>query len=179
MPTLSLIHAPDPIFKKKAELVEKVDNEIRAIVDNMFETLEFEKAVGIGANMVGILKSIAIVDLHENNISTPFTFINPEIYWKSDEVQEFEEASICFAGISAKITRPKIIKLRYLDYDGKEQDLEAEGFFSTVIQHEIDYLNGITFLDHLSRTKREMLIKKVFKFIKQNPPHVHNEHCNH
>jgi len=179
MTILSLIHAPDPIFKKKAIEVDKIDDEIRTIIDDMFETLEFEKAVGIGANMVGILKRIAVVDLHENNISKPHAFINPEIIWESDKTQTFEEASICFAGISAKITRPESIKLKYLDYDGEQQELEAEGFLATVIQHEIDYLNGITFLDHLSRTKREMLLKKMLKFIKNNPPHVHSESCNH
>ena len=151
MALLSLVYAPDPIFKKKAKPVQKMDDSIRALVDDMFETLEYEKGVGMGANMVGVLKRIAIVDLHEDGISRPYTFINPEIFWHSDAMQEHEEASLCFAEISAGIKRPKSIKIRYLDYDGEEQELEAEGFFASVIQHEVDYLDGITFLDHLSK----------------------------
>jgi peptide deformylase len=175
----SLVYAPNPIFKKKAEPVEKVDDAIRALVDDMFKTLEFEQGAGMGANMVGILKRIAIVDLCEDGASNPYTFINPEIVWHSEETQEHEEASLCFPGISAKITRPETIKVRYLDYDGKPQELKAEGFLATVIQHEIDYLDGITFLDHLSKMKRDMLIKKMKKHIKQHPPHVHGASCNH
>jgi len=179
MTLLSLVHAPDPIFRKKAAIVEKIDDSIRTLVDDMFETLEYEKGVGMGANMVGILKRIAIVDLHENGVSNPHTFINPEIFWRSDEMQEHEEASLCFAAISAKIKRPKAIKIRYLDYDGKQQELEAEGFLASVIQHEVDYLDGITFLDYLSKMKRDMLMKKMLKHIKNHPPHVHGAGCNH
>ena len=179
MALLSLIYAPDPIFKQKAERVEAVTDEVRTIIDDMFETMDHEKAVGIGANMVGLLKSIAVVDLHEGGISKPYAFINPEIFWSSDEMQEHEEASICFLGISAKVKRPKAIKLRYLDYEGKAQELEATGFFASVIQHEVDYLNGIVFLDHLSKLKRDRLMKKMNKQRKLHPPHVHGAHCNH
>jgi len=179
MPVLQLVYAPDPIFKKTCDPIAKVDDATRQIVDDMLKTLEFEKAAGIGANMVGILKQIAVVDLHENDISTPYCFINPEIFWKSDDTQTFEEASLCFPGISAKITRPSKIKLRYLDYDGKQCELEADGFFAAVIQHEVDYLHGKIFLDHLSKMKRDMLIKKMLKFQKQHPPHVHGKNCKH
>lgn len=179
MTILSLVYAPDPIFRKKASPVEKVDDAVRSIIDDMFETLEFEKAVGMGANMVGILKRIAIADLHENGVSKPYTFINPEIFWYSDELQEFEEASICFLGISAAVKRPRAIKLRYLDYNGNKQELEAEGFFASVIQHEIDYLNGKIFLDYVSKMKRDMLIKKMQKYVKDHPPHVHGAGCKH
>src|SRR5690606_26859668 len=114
---------------------------VRRLVDDMFETLAFEKAVGMGATMVGVLQRVAVVDLHEDGVSRPWAFINPEIVWRSDAMQEHEEASLCFPGISAKITRPRAIKMHYLDYDGARQELEAEGFFATVIQHEVDYLD--------------------------------------
>lgn len=179
MAILSLIHAPDPIFKRIAEPVKTVDDEIRTLVDDMFETMEHETAVGMGGNMVGILKRVAVVNLHEGGVSKPYCFINPEITWHSEETQEHEEASLCFAGIAAKIKRPNEIKLRYLDYDGHEQELEASGFFASVIQHEVDYLNGITFLDHLSKMKRDMLLKKMSNYRKQHPPHVHGAGCNH
>ena len=179
MTVLPLVYAPNPIFKKVADPVIEVNDQIRSLINDMFNTLYFEKAVGMGANMVGILKRIAIVDLYENDTPHPYTFINPEISILSKETQTFEEASICYPGISANITRPKHIKVDYLDTDGKPQTLEAEGFFATVIQHEIDYLNGKTYLDHLSKMKRDMLLKKMQKHIKQHPPHIHGEHCNH
>lgn len=179
MKILDIVNAPDPIFRNKAKPVAKVTDETRELVDAMFATMEYERAVGLGANMVGILQRIAVVDLHEGGHSKPYCFINPEITWKSEETQTFEEASISFAGISAEITRPKAIKVSYLDRDGNKQELEADGFLACVIQHEIDYLDGKTFLDHLSKMKRDMLVKKMLKHIKMHPPHVHGEHCNH
>jgi peptide deformylase len=179
MTILSIVHAPNSIFRKKAESVAAVTDATRELVDAMFATMEYEQAVGLGANMVGELQRIAVVDLHENGVSKPYCFINPEIFWRSEETQVFEEASLSFVGISAEIARPKAIKLRYLDRDGKAQELEADGFLASVIQHEVDYLDGITFLDHLSKMKREMLTKKMLKHIKLHPPHVHGEHCNH
>ncbi len=179
MTELSLVIAPKAIFKTKCEPVAAVTDEIRALVDAMFKVLEEERAVGLGANMVGLLKRIAIVDLHENGISKPHAFINPQITWRSDEVQTFEEASLSFPGISAEITRPKAIKLSFLDYNGAPQELEAEGYFATVIQHEVDYLDGKVYLDYLSPLKRDMLMKKMQKFIKQNHVHVHTDACRH
>jgi peptide deformylase len=179
MPALPLTYAPHPIFKMKAESIANVDDNIRKLVDDMFATIYLEKAVGLGANMVGILKRIAVVDLQEKGVRSPFCFINPEITWRSDEKQTFKEASLCFPGIFAEISRSKAIKIRYLDYHGKEQELEADGFLATVIQHEVDYLNGVVFLDYLSKMKRDMLLRKMIKHIKRYPPHVHSEHCNH
>lgn len=168
MAVLPLIYAPNPIFKKIAAPVIEVDDEIRSLIDDMFATLEYHKALGIGANMVGVLQQIAIVDLPENSISKPYIFINPEIFWRSQEEQIHEEASLCFLGISAQIKRAKAIKMRYLDYNGEKQEIEADGFLATVIQHEVDYLHGITFLDHLSKLKRDKLLKKMQNFIKKN-----------
>lgn len=176
---LSLVYAPDPVFKRKSSPVETVDDTIRDLVDGMFELLEREKAVGLGAPMVGVLKRIAIVDLHENGVSTPYTFINPEIIWHSQTTQTFEEASLCFPGISAEITRPDTVELHYLDRNGNARKLKAEGFFAAVIQHELDYLDGITFPDHLSRLKRDRLLAKMKKHVRTHPPHVHSIHCNH
>jgi peptide deformylase len=174
---LPLIYAPNKIFKQKAIAVPIIDDEIRHIVDRMLKTLAVERAVGIGANMVGILKRIAVVQADENK--QPFVFINPEITWFSEETQIFEEASISFPGISAPITRPSKIKLSYLDYNGNNKELEAEGFLATVIQHEVDYLDGKVFLDYLSKLKQDTLLKKMQKFLKSHVPHVHTEHCRH
>ncbi len=179
MSILPLIYAPHPIFKMKAEPVADINDDIQKIVDDMFSTMYIENAVGLGANMVGVLKRIAVVDLQDNNTKSPLTFINPIITWYSDDIQTYKEASLCFPGISAEIKRPSAIKINYFDYDGKAQELKAEGFLSAVIQHEVDYLDGKIFLDYLSKMKRDILIRKVEKHIKKYPPHVHSKHCNH
>lgn len=179
MSSLSLIYAPNAIFKKHAKDVTIVNDEIRTIVDQMLKIMYQEKAVGLGANMVGVLQRIVVVDLRENGIPKPYIFINPKITWHSEETQTFTEASLSFPGINAEITRPKAVKLNYLDYEGKKNDLEASGFFATVIQHEIDYLNGKVFLDYLSKLKRDTLLSKMLKYIKLNPPHIHSDECNH
>ena len=179
MSILPLIYAPHPIFKMKAEPVADINEDIRKIVDDMFSTMYVEDAVGLGANMVGILKRIAVVDLQDNNTKSPLTFINPIITWRSDNMQTYKEASLCFPGISAEINRPSAIKINYFDYDGKAQELKAEGFLSAVIQHEVDYLDGKIFLDYLSKMKRDILIRKVEKHIKKYPPHFHDKHFNH
>ena len=160
---LPLVYGPDEIFSKIALPVKHVDDSIRSIIEDMFDTMYHEHAIGMGANMIGILKRIVVVDMQENGIRKPYAFINPEIIWLSDEMQTHKEASICFPGIAAAITRPKALKLVYLDRDGYKQELEAEGFFATVIQHEVDYLNGKIFLDYLSKMKRDMLLKKMSK----------------
>ena len=179
MSHLSIIYAPNDIFKKKAEVVTEVNDEIRSIADEMLRVMYLEKAIGIGANMVGLLKRIAVIDLQQNNQRSPLILINPEIISSSAETQVFMEASISFPGIEAEIARPKTIKVKYTDYDGNEQELEAQGLLSSVIQHEMDYLDGKVFLNYLSKMKQDLLIKKMLKFIKLNPPHVHGAHCNH
>ena len=179
MSTLQLIYAPNIILKTKAEPVKAVNDEIRKLVDQMFNTIYLEQAVGLGANMVGVLKRIAIVDMQPQGKKMPFVFINPEITWRSDEMQVFKEGSLCFPGITADITRPKAIKISFLDYDGKTQELEADGFFATVIQHECDYLDGKVFLDYLSKMKRDLLMAKMQKFMRLHPPHVHSASCKH
>ena len=176
---LQIIYAPHPIFSQVAEKVENINQDIRDIIDQMLETLRVEKAVGLAGNMVGILKRIVVIDLHENDVSNPIIMINPEIIYKSEEMQEFEEASLSFPGISADISRPSKIKVKFLDYDAKPQELEAEDFLATVILHEVDYLDGKTYLHYLSKIKRDMLIKKMKKFILNHPPHIHGEGCRH
>ena len=179
MGILNIIYAPSSVFKRKARRVEEVNDHVRKIANDMLDTMYFEGAVGLGANMVGVELAIIVLYLREQNVSSPIVMVNPEIIDSSAEVSEFEEASISFPGISAKIKRPSKVKVKYLDIEDKEQKIEADGFLARVIQHEIDYLHGKTFLDYLSKLKQDMLIKKMLKFIKYNQPHVHGEHCNH
>jgi len=163
MSALDIVIAPNPIFKKTSDPVERVDDDVRQLVSDMFDTLDATGGLGIAASMVGVAKRIITVDLKENGSSNRLACINPEIVWASDETSEYEEASLSFPGIGANITRPSKIRLRYLDETGTPQELDAEVPLSTVIQHEMDYLDGRTYLDHLSRMKRDRLLKKMQK----------------
>ncbi|MCF8473375.1 MAG: peptide deformylase [Emcibacter sp.] len=167
MPALSLILGPHPIFSEKAKAVTEFDEQLQTITQDMIATLYVERAVGIGANMVGILKRIIVLDLQENSIADPQIYINPEIIKTSHDTQCHEEASVCFPGISAKITRPRTITLHYQDLSGASHEITVEDYPATVIQHEIDYLEGKIFLDYLSPIKRHMLLKKTLKFQKR------------
>ena len=177
MAILDIILAPNPIFKNKAKLVLDLNENIKSIANDMLETMYFERAVGLGANMVGVEHQIIVLDLREDNIEKPYIMINPEIIDYSPEKAKYEEASLSFPGISAVIERPSRIKVRYLD--DNIQIIEADGFLARVIMHELDYLHGVVFLDYLSKLKRDMLLKKMEKYIKHHPPHVHGAHCNH
>ena len=174
---LSLIYAPNKIFKEISAPVEQVDDTIRDIIDQMFELLEKQRGIGLAANMVGILKRIVVINSPEDKVK--MSMVNPQITYKSAETQQFEEASLSYPNIEAIITRPKKIKLSYLDYNNQKQEMEAEGFLATLIQHEIDYLDGKVFLDYLSKLKRDKLLKRMEKLSKFVTPHVHGEHCNH
>lgn len=166
MTALKLVYGPSPIYKEKADIVAKVDDEIIQLCNDLRDTLYEENAVGIAAPMVGILKRIIVVDLQENGIRSPFSMINPEITWSSKEIQEFEEGSVSFPGISAMIKRAKAISVVYLNHMGQTSSKSYEGYIATVIQHEIDYLNGKIFLDYLSPVKRKLLLKKTKKLQK-------------
>ena len=160
--------APNPIFRKRAMRVEHVDDEIKQIVESMFEIMYENESVGIGANMVGVLKRIIVVDLQEKRKSVPFAMINPIIVFKSKEMQKFEEGSISYPGIKAIVERPDEIRVEYTDCEGEAQIMEAEGWLAAVIQHEIDYLDGKIFLDYVPTVIRKILLKKMEKHLKHN-----------
>ena len=168
MTMLKLVYGPAPIFKEIAEEVSIIDDEIISLCEGMREVLYQEGAVGIAATMVGVLKRVVVVDVQENDQRTPFSMINPEITWASEETQTMEEGSICFPGVSAEIKRPKSIKIDYLDENSTKQTMEAKGYLSTVIQHEIDYLDGKTYLDYLSPMRRSLLLKRTKKYTKRS-----------
>jgi len=160
---LSLIRGYDPIFRKKAQPVRAVDDAVRASVARMFNILYDAGGIGLGANMVGSLDRIAVVDLQPEGRREPLALINPEVIWRSDRQQTFTEASLCFPGVTAEVTRPDAIRVIYLDEAGARRELEAEGWLAQVIQHEVDYLDGILFPDRLSRVKRDMAMRKIKK----------------
>ena len=163
MCALPLVIAPDPVFRQKAEKVDVVDDVVRGQIQQMFDTLYHENGVGLGANMVGLLTQIIVIDMKDDGDGSPIAMINPQIVTQSDELQTFTEASLSYPGISADITRPASIQVSYVNEQGEPCSLDANGFFATVIQHEMDYLQGKTFLDHLSRTKRDALMRKYKK----------------
>ncbi|MBO6825566.1 MAG: peptide deformylase [Sneathiella sp.] len=163
---LSLIIGPDPIFRKKAQSVENVDENVVAKAKGLRDLLKREKGVGIGANMAGLLDRIIVVDLPGSDVMMPLYMINPEITEKSEETQSYEEASLSFPGVSAEIKRPAKITVHYLDLNAEQQNLTAIGFLATVIQHEVDYLDGVLFFDHLSKLKRDALLRKYKKLRK-------------
>lgn len=163
---MKLVIGPDPIFKKKAKAVEHIDGRVRVLVHQMYDVLYEEKGIGLGANMVGLLERIVIIDHNPNGQSFPKTYINPVLSNFSEEMQTYSEASLSFPGISAEITRPNAVTVNYLDVNGKAQIERLQGWEATVLQHEVDYLDGKIFLDHLSSTKRAMLLKKYKKQLK-------------
>ena len=177
MAVLQLILGPDPILKQKAAPVVSFDETLKQKVSDMFETLYARGALGMGANMVGLLDQIVVIDLQENGKKAPLTLINPQITWASEEPREHEEASLCFPGIAAPVSRPASVKVEFQDMDGNTQNIEADGLLATVLQHEIDYLNGVIYLDYLSKMKRDRLIKKMQKQLKAHS--CGDPHCGH
>ena len=169
MSILKLYEYPHPILHQKAERVLKVDDELRKLLDNMLETMYADKGVGLAAPQVGVSKRIIVIDTEQRDEDgnykpgNPMYLINPEIIYKSEEMILFCEGCLSVPEMRAEVERPARVKIRYLDYDGQECELAAEDFLAVAAQHELDHLDGILYIDHLSRLKRQMLLKKYKK----------------
>jgi len=167
MAILKLYTYPDKILSEKCEKVDAVTDEIRKILDNMLETMYADKGVGLAAPQVGVKKRMIVVDdkVTEDGIPGPHPMylVNPEIIEKSAETIWFTEGCLSVPNQSAKVERHKSVTVKYLDYDGQEQILKAEDYLAVILQHETDHLDGILYIDHLSRLKRNMIIKKLQK----------------
>lgn len=161
MAVMKLYTYPDKILAEKCDEVPSVNKEIQHILDDMLETMYADKGVGLAAPQVGLKKRMLVIDdkTGENGEPGPHPMymVNPEIIEKSAETIFFNEGCLSVPGLCAEVERHKSIKVRYLDYNGKEQMLEAEGYLAVIIQHETDHLDGILYIDHLSRLKRNML----------------------
>ena len=155
--------APDPIFRQKAKPVVAFDNQLKSTIAEMLDLMYEHRGIGMGANMVGLLERIIVVDLQEDGKRSPLVYVNPSITAKTDSKIEREESSLCFPGIRASISRPESIEVAFQDVEGNHHTMTAEGWLATVIQHEMDYLEGKTFLDHISKLKRDRLMKKMVK----------------
>ena len=161
MSTLNILHFPDPKLRQKAAPVTQVDDEIRTLVDDMFETMYAAPGIGLAAVQVNVLKRVIVIDISENK-DQPQCFINPEIIQRSgDEVME--EGCLSVPGIYEPVTRAKDITVRYLDRDGNPQELSVDGLLAVCIQHEMDHLEGKLFVDYLSEMKRNRIRKKMEK----------------
>ena len=155
---------PDPLLRKISVAVEKVDSKIQQIMDDMLETMYDAPGIGLAAIQIGIPKRIIVIDLaKEGEKKNPLYIVNPQIVFKSDNEVTYEEGCLSIPGQFAKIQRPEKCTIKYLDYEGKEKEIKTEGLLATCIQHEIDHLNGILFIDYLSKLKKTMIIKKLSK----------------
>ncbi len=166
MSRLEVYEYPHPVLKKKAEKVDKVDDEMRRFLDDMLETMYDAVGVGLAAPQVGVSKRVLVIDAErddEGKHAHPMYFVNPEIIWKSEEKVVCEEGCLSVPGQRAEVERFEKVRVRYLDYDGKEQEILAEDFLAIVLQHEMDHLDGILYIDRISRLKRNMLLKKLQK----------------
>ena len=163
-----IVIEPDPILRKKSQSLEKVDDQLRKLMDDMLETMYAAPGIGLAAVQIGILKRIIVIDVSKKEEEKkPLFLINPEIKLKSKKTSIYEEGCLSLPGYFAEIEGPAECIVEFIDYYGKKKELKAEGLLSTCIQHEIDHLNGVLFIDHISRLKRDMITRRVIKELRQ------------
>jgi peptide deformylase len=172
MAILPILEAPDPLLKTISTPVEAVDDALRVLIADMFETMYDAPGIGLAAVQVGVPKRLLVIDLQEKdeetdeNIREPRVFINPEILEESEELAVYNEGCLSVPEQYADVARPAVIKARWLDEHGKQHEQVLDGLIATCLQHEMDHLEGILFVDHLSKLKRDMLMKKLTKLRK-------------
>ena len=159
-----ILTEPDPFLRQKSQSVEKVDDSIRKVMDDMLETMYDAPGIGLAAIQIGIPKRIIVLDISKDpEKKEPMYFINPEKIYTSKDQATYEEGCLSVPGQFAEIDRPDKCHIKYLDYNGDSKELKAEGLLATCIQHEMDHLEGILFIDYLSKLKRSMITKKLSK----------------
>lgn len=171
MAILPILEAPDPRLRTKSTPVETVDADLRKLIDDMFETMYDAPGIGLAAIQVGVPKRVLVIDLQDRDgegeadepVRDPKVFINPEIYDPSAEMAVYNEGCLSVPDQFAEVERPAVIHARWLDETGEKHDEQIDGLLATCLQHEIDHLEGILFIDHLSRLKRDMILKKLKK----------------
>jgi peptide deformylase len=167
MPTREIIKLPDKRLRLVSKPVAKVDGAVRRLVDDMFETMYAAPGVGLAAIQVGEPKRVVTIDLaKKDEPKDPRVFINPEVIWSSNEKRVYEEGCLSIPEIYEEVERPAEVKVKYMDIDGNTREIVATGLLATVLQHEIDHTNGILFIDHISKLKRDRIIKKFTKAAK-------------
>jgi len=171
---MPIIIVPDPILRAQSAPVERVDDDLRGLVRDMFETMYDASGIGLAAVQVAVTRRLVVIDLQEPEpvadgeeegppVRRPHVFVNPEILWRSDARKSYNEGCLSIPEQYAEVERPDIIRAKWLDENGREQEGEFGGLMSVCLQHEVDHLNGVLFIDHISRLKRDMIVKKVVK----------------
>jgi peptide deformylase len=159
---------PDKRLRLVSEPVKTVDAELRALVDDMFETMYEAPGVGLAAIQVGVPRRVITADTaKKDEPKQPQVYINPEVVWSSEEKNTYEEGCLSIPEYYEEVERPAQVKVRFTDLDGNAREVEANGLLATVLQHEIDHLNGVLFIDHISKLKRDRVIKKFIKAAKR------------
>ncbi|MEX3011268.1 peptide deformylase [Hoeflea sp. TYP-13] len=162
-----LVLLPDPILRAESDPIERVDEDLKKLADDMLETMYDAPGIGLAAIQVGIPRRLLVIDCSkEEEENAPLVFINPKIVASSEERSTYEEGCLSIPDYYAEVERPAQVTVDYLDREGKEQQIEADGLLATCLQHEIDHLNGVLFIDHISKLKRNMVIKKFTKLAK-------------
>ncbi len=169
--TYKILIVPDPVLKQTASPVATVDAALRKQMDKMLATMYAANGIGLAANQVGMLNRVLVMDIAQREDDKasrqPIFMVNPEIIHESDEPSIWDEGCLSIPGQYAEIERPKIVRVKYLDYDGKQAEGEFSDLGAHCVQHEIDHLNGTLFIDYLSSLKRNMILKKVQKALKE------------
>jgi peptide deformylase len=171
MAILEILEFPDPRLRKRARPVEEVNDSIRSLVDDMFETMYRAPGIGLAASQVDVHKRIVVIDITEDK-SQPLVFINPEIQILEGEKHEYQEGCLSVPGFYETVCRPRKVRVRALNRDGREFEIEPEGLLAVCIQHEVDHLNGKLFVDYLSGLKRERIRRQLEKQHRQQPSSV-------
>ena len=162
-----ILIVPDPVLKQVSKPVDVVDDDLRVLMDDMLETMYAAPGIGLAAIQVGVAKQVIVMDLaNKDEPPAPRYFVNPQILWASEETAPYEEGCLSVPEYYDEVERPARVKLTYLNYQGEPVEEDAEGMFAVCIQHEMDHLDGVLFIDHLSRLKREQAIKKVKKLVR-------------
>jgi peptide deformylase len=168
MAVLPILTAPDPVLKSKSKPVAAVDSRIAALMEDMLETMYKAPGIGLAAPQVGVLERVVVMDIGKTEETrSPIRMANPEIIWASDEDNTYEEGCLSVPEHYSNVVRPAEVKVRYVDETGKPQEIHANGLLATVVQHEMDHLDGILFIDHISALKRNMILRKLLKAKKE------------
>ncbi|MFI5017803.1 MAG: peptide deformylase [Dongiales bacterium] len=164
MAKLDIIIAPDPRLKLKCKPVAKVDAKVARLMDDMLETMYAAPGIGLAAPQVGVTQRIIVLDVaREDEKPAPIRMANPELVWVSDEDVTYNEGCLSLPEHYADVARPKAIRVRYLDHQNEIRELAAEGLLATCIQHEMDHLDGVLFVDHITALKRNIILRKLLK----------------
>jgi peptide deformylase len=159
-----IIKLPDPRLRLVSRSVTVVDDEVRALLDDMLQTMYDAPGIGLAAIQIGVPRRVVVIDLAKaEEPPAPLFLVNPEIVWNSPEIRVYEEGCLSIPEVYEEVERPERVRARFLDRDGKLQEIEADGLLATCLQHEIDHTNGVLFIDHISRLKRERVVRKARK----------------